>query len=339
MRRRSSSDVDGLAGTRLMADLSELLSALEAFADDAVIIREASGTPATSLSEKLDVLERVVELLRLHTGAMENRTKMGDVLARGVEVVPGTAGALRLMIGAPAAKADGRAWRAPEGRTQDEMQVPLLLYLLVTYRHPRRINDLLVDFLTEVRPWLSAYDVETTRTGVMRAMTTARSAARALRLHGLLTDSDRTAYKTWELSVLGLLVARLLVERVGAEPDMQSRWNASSSGGPFGASTHLSKPVDEALRTLSDPATVASAMQRIGSLRRDVFETFDRAVEIVAAFASRFAGEARLERREPHEARAEARAMIDALREAIPPDRLSAEMAEDVALKQLLTSL
>lgn len=261
---------------------------------------------------------------------------MGDVLARGVEVVPGTAGALRLMIGAPAANIDSRAWRAPEGRTQEEMQVPLLLYLLVTYQHPRRINDLLVDFLTEVRPWLSAYDVETTRTGVMRAMTTARSAARALRLHGLLTDSDRTAYKSWELSVLGLLVARLLVERVGVEPDMQSRWRATSSGGRFGASTHLSKPVDEALRTLSDPSAVAAAMHRICGPNRDVFETFDRAVELVVAFTRRVGDEARPQRREPHEARAEARAMIVALREAIPPDAFSADMAKDVALKELL---
>jgi hypothetical protein len=47
------------------------------------------------------------------------------------------------------------------------------------------------------------------------AMTTTRSAARAMRLHGLLTDSDRTAYKTWELSVLGLLVGAVLLERVG----------------------------------------------------------------------------------------------------------------------------
>jgi hypothetical protein len=205
-----------------MSGDADMLAALESFVEDVVRIRGLGEPDAGDLARKVDVLERVVELMRLRSGVMENRLRMEELLGRGLQVSRGGDGAVRLLVGGGAVT--GRAgWRSRGGRTQTEMQVPLILYLLITYRSPRTINNLLVDFLSEARAWLSPSDVETTRTGVMRAMTTTRSAARALRLHGLLTDSDRTAYKTWELSVLGLLVGALLLERFGPTLDMNAR--------------------------------------------------------------------------------------------------------------------
>lgn len=56
----------------------------------------------------------------------------------------------------------------------------------------------------------------------------------------------------------------------------------------------------------------------------------------MVAFTSRSGADAEPIRREPHELRAIAREMIDALREAIPADAFSSDMAKDVALKDVL---
>jgi hypothetical protein len=321
-----------------VTDKGEMFASLEAFVDDAVRTTGIGDPDSGDLARKIDVLERVVELMRLHSGAMENRLRMEELLSRGVEVSRGSDGALRLLLGggAPTGKA---IWPSPGGRTQTEMQVPLILFLLITYRRPRSINNLLVEFLGEARAWLSPSDVETTRTGVMRAMTTTRSAARALRLYGLLTDSDRTAYKTWELSVLGLLVGAVLLERVGPTLEMQARGLPISEGGRFGSSTHLARPVADVLRLFSDAREVSAVLRRICTPNREVLSTFDRAVEMVVAFVGRYDAEGKARGGEPHELRAEARTLIEALREAIPPDAFSGDMAKDVAMKELLGHL
>lgn len=318
-----------------MSGEAGLFAKLERFVGDAVRIGSLGEPIGGDLAWKVDVLERVIELLRLRSGVMENRLRMDELLGRGLDVSRGADGALRLIVGGGTSR-PVTGWPSPGGRTQSELQVPLILYLLITYREPRSINDLLVECLAEVRTWLSPSDVETTRTGVMRAMTTTRSAARALRLHGLLTDSDRTAYKTWELSVLGLLVAAVLLERAGRSLEMKPRSLVLAEGGRFGASTHLATPVTDVLRLLSDPREVSAALHRICAPNRDVFPTFDQAVGILVSFTQRFSAERELRRREPHELRAEARTMIDALRDAIPADAFSEDMAKDVALKELL---
>lgn len=101
-------------------------------------------------------------------------------------------------------------------------------------------------------------------------------------------------------------------------------------------SIQLAPAVTDVLRLLTDPREVSAALHRICAPSRDVFSTFNQAVDIVVAFTSRNGTDAELRRRELHELRAMAREMINALREAIPADVLSADMAKDVALKDLL---
>jgi len=53
----------------LMSEDKEFFLELESFVDAAVHVGEWSAAPA-KLSAKLDILERVVELLRLRTGSL-----------------------------------------------------------------------------------------------------------------------------------------------------------------------------------------------------------------------------------------------------------------------------
>lgn len=319
-----------------MNDRSRLFADLVAFVDDAVRLEGESTRTPVGISRKLDVLQRVVELLRLQDGVMENRLPMRDLLASGIEVSPWASGALRLSVGVGPTfdKDSGRP--APGGRTQGELQVPLIRYLLRGYWAPRRINDLLVEFLGEIRPWLSTDDVESTRTGVMRVMTTTRSAARSLRLHGLLTDSARTAHKTWELSVLGLLVGAILHERAGQTPEVASRTLPQVTSGPFGGDTFLAQPVAEVLGLLRDPREVSAALQRICVPDRDVFATFDQAVNIMVSFTSGLESQRDGRHPEPHERREVAQAMMEALRVAVPPAALGRDLATHFAFEELL---
>jgi hypothetical protein len=315
---------------------NELVANLRLFIDEAVLFEDPSLAGAAELAHKLDVLERAVELLRLEHGEMQNRLRMEDCLARGLEVSRGADGALRLRVGGSATGIASPGWPSPGGRTQDELQIPLILYLFITYRHRRRINDLLVSFLEEMRPWLSPDDVESTRTGVMRAMTTTRTAARALRLHGLIIDSPETAYKSWELSILGLLMASILVERSGRFVEMAPRGVKASASGRFGASNHLASALAALMRELNDPMVVSQALSRVCIPNRDVFATFDEVAAVLAQFAADF-GQAESGRKfEWRELRERARALLTLLGEKVPASALADDMAKDLALRDLL---
>src|SRR5205823_5429 len=59
----------------------------------------------------------------------------------------------------------------------------------------------------QMRQQLTPIDFKKTKTGVTRCFTNTRFAANALRDYGLLKFTRREAFKTWELSLAGFLVA------------------------------------------------------------------------------------------------------------------------------------
>ena len=315
---------------------NELLSALEAFVDDVVDLGPPDRRDADRLRAKLDVLERVVELLRLRTGWNGRRVLTRELLAGGMTVEPDHRGRAVLRLGRSAACRLTASWPAPSERRQSELHVPLLLYLLEYHRDGTRIADLLVEFVNLIREHLSPEDVETTGTGVTRIMTTTRAAARTLRAYGLLTDSDRVAYRTWELSVFGILVAVRLRERkmTLALPRRSLRFNDAT--GPHGASWVLADVVSRVVGELADPARVAETLQRVCRPNIDVLDSFQPAIDAVSAFCQRLAESDEAKDPYPAELMQQARAMTDAVAAVVPPAVLADDIAKHFAIQELL---
>ncbi len=93
------------------------------------------------------------------------------------------------------------------GTAAMQLQPPLLLFLLMHHRERFPVFDIIRLFIEKVRDRLEYLDFKKTKTGVTRCFTNARFAANVLRAYGLLKFTEREAYKTWELSLTGFLVA------------------------------------------------------------------------------------------------------------------------------------
>jgi hypothetical protein len=222
-----------------------------------------------------------------------------------------------------------------EERGQVELQVPLMLYLLQTHGRVRRINDLITDFVESLKDELSPADVETTRTGVTRVVTTTRSTARALRIHGLLTSSERSSYKSWELSVLGLLVAAILQEQ-GTDMKLRARCLRTQDGGPFGMSNALAEPVAHVLGDLAAPDVVGARLRAILGPNQDVLDSFEQAGMLIAQFCARLKREDQVGHTDWHAQRWATKAFLGELGTVLTPSQLGDDLLKNQALKGLL---
>jgi hypothetical protein len=262
---------------------------------------------------------------------------MAKLLNTGFEVSRGASGALRITVGRASSRRLDLLLPSPGGWTQDDLQTSLLVYLFVSYRKRVQISRQIAGFLRELQPWLSAEDVETTRTGVTRVMTTTRSSARALREHGLISQGPGTAHRRWVLTIAGLLVAAQLVERKGSAVDLDARGLRKTGDGTFGASLHLSEDVVTALAPLRDPQKVCELLTRLCGPDREVVEAFDHVVTEVSRYAHLVCDPDTSGRGLP-ERRSAAKAIIDRLSETIPSDVLADAFAKDHALRGVLSS-
>lgn len=322
-------------------DGRQLLDQLEHFVNSVVqsAPRERSED---QLAERLDVLERIVELLRIRTGRLENRVRMQTLIQSGIALSSQEDGGFAVQVGGSDAIAGTRGWCAANERHQTDLQRPLLLYLLHFHDTGGRIESLLRSFVAAIRHDLHPLDFETTGTGVTRVVTTTRSAARVLRLYGLLTDSDRTAYRTWELSVLGLLVAtRLREERATLE--LQERNLAHSYAGRFSGSEAPSEDVMRIVREFRRVDRVAGTLQRLCEPNQDVFTSFDVVVNIVASYCESLDNqfEERSRDRLPLDEakqKREANEMLSLISDAVPPGLLTEDVRKSLALEELLES-
>lgn len=93
------------------------------------------------------------------------------------------------------------------GTAAIQLQAPLLLFLLLHHRERFPVLEIIQLFIAKIRDQLDYLDFKKTQTGVTRCFTNTRFAAKVLRAYGLLKFSEREAYKTWELSLTGFLVA------------------------------------------------------------------------------------------------------------------------------------
>jgi len=316
----------------------QLLSVLETFVHQAVEIGPGAGLPDT-LQARLDVLERVAELLRLRAGWSEHRIPIERLIEAGMDIETGQAGATVLRVGVPSRTSTGQQWQPPDERTQGELQAPLLLYLLRRRHTGMRVGNLILEFVNALRPYLSAADVETTETGVTRVMTTARIAARTLRDYGLLTDTKATAYRTWQLSLLGVLVAVRLQDGKHTLAMEQRQRAVSDPAGPFGGTNMLAAPVREAMSRLADPAQVVGTLQRLSEPNTGAFDTVGPALDALATYCARLEPGGQPPVGSLAELRVAARAMLAAVDEAVPAELLAEELAKRLALQELPASM
>lgn len=162
------------------------------------------GNPPSEIWIKIDLLERMLELLRFQNRCPDNRFPLEWFVQGNVEVKNGC-----VHFAAP----QDIKW-CGSGTPPIQLQPKLLLFLF--YRNlggDTQVYEIIDTFIKLVWDQLTPLDFKKTLTGVTRCFTNTRFAANILRVYGLLKFTKREAYKTWVLSLTGLLTASALAAK------------------------------------------------------------------------------------------------------------------------------
>ena len=192
--------------TSIIALSDTLLEIIEKYVRSSGYINHYEG--ADTIQYKIDLLERTLEILRIKIKHLENNLPMEDFIQGRLEIDDNC---LHYIVP-----------KEPEtmgsGTAPILLQPKLLMFLL--FRHHRgyyKVYDIIDSFIHTLWDYLEPLDFKRTRTGVIRCFTNTRFAANTLRQYGLLKFTKREAYKTWVLSLPGILVASKLVENPNLE--------------------------------------------------------------------------------------------------------------------------
>lgn len=159
------------------------------------------------------------------------------------------------------------------GTAPIQLQSPLLVFLLLHHRERFPVLDIIQLFIENVRPGLTFLDFKKTKTGVTRCFTNTRFAAHVLRDYGLLKFTYREAYKTWELSLMGFLVAAEILKNPtrkanpGAIPSLEKEANFD-----------LAREVRTAYDQIKDYEAFVDSLASICKPNVSFFETFEAAL-------------------------------------------------------------
>jgi len=155
-----------------------------------------------NFQDKLDILERAVESLRIKYKCIENRLPL-EIFIQGYFCADQNT--LRYYF---PTKHDSLG----SGTQPIRLQPKLLLFLLIYHRQSYQIYDIISKFIDEAWDQFVFLDFKKTKTGVTRCFTNTRFAAHTLRDYGLFRYTRKEAYKTWVLSLPGFLVASKVLE-------------------------------------------------------------------------------------------------------------------------------
>jgi hypothetical protein len=159
---------------------------------------------AISIDLKIDILERMLEILRIHHKYLDTRLTMETFIQGKVDI---DADGLHFTL--PASMLPSGSGTAPI-----RLQPKLLAFLLFRNNDGfMKIYDIIDNFIKIVWDQLEALDFKKTQTGVTRCFTNTRFAANTLRDYGLIKFTREEAYKTWILSLPGILVASKVIEQ------------------------------------------------------------------------------------------------------------------------------
>ena len=156
------------------------------------------------IGRKLDFLERILDILRIEHKYLENELPLENFLQ----------GTVRIDENGLQFLAPDRIRYAGSGTAPIRLQPKLLLFLL--FRHNRgyyQVYDIIDSFIKTIWDSLERLDFKRTKTGVTRCFTNTRFAANTLRKYGLLKFTQEEAFKTWALSLPGILVATKVMEK------------------------------------------------------------------------------------------------------------------------------
>ena len=161
------------------------------------------GFDPDSPEAKIDVLERTLELLRIERRHLENDISMEEFVQGETTIKNGI---LQYY--------ETSQYRSPcSGTPPIRFQPGLLVFLLMNYRNRQNVYDIIDSFISMVWVHLGPLDFKKTRTGVIRCFTNTRFAALTLRNYGLLKFTKSEAFKTWSLSLIGMIVAAKVIEK------------------------------------------------------------------------------------------------------------------------------
>jgi len=161
---------------------------------------QIAGEIYATMNEKVDLLERILEFIRIADKRLDNELPFDKALNWRYATLDDEIVCLR-----PGGKRSLQSWG--KGTSQDKLQVRLLVYLLKTMNQKSSVYSLVEGFVKEQWDDLEAVDFQKTRTGVYRCYTNTRFAAMTLRRYGLLRYTQKEAFKTWKLSLPGVLTA------------------------------------------------------------------------------------------------------------------------------------
>lgn len=193
--------------------VKEILARFESFLDATISFDNGYGKLPDSPQLTMALLKRLIELADIHSNKKvpDGAIQLHDVPFLDFDFVK--ANRWRVL-----SKLPGSCRRPVD---QHGMFFPLLMFLLVRSKDVKKkkhsevgepVFDLIARFIDEIKPNLSLTDFVRTKTGAMRCFTNTRFAARRLRELGMLKFTQREAFKTWELSITGIIVASTLYE-------------------------------------------------------------------------------------------------------------------------------
>ncbi|MFH1622821.1 MAG: hypothetical protein ABIA97_06885 [Candidatus Omnitrophota bacterium] len=166
---------------------------------------------------KLDTMERVIELARFYAEKETNDIPYDDFVKNKSTFFDN----LKIYI-----RKSDNSQKIKSYKKPDELETPLLAFLLVHNVQNEDIYIIIKKFINEIRADLSPLDFEKGRAGAIRCFTNTRFAAKLLRDIGLLKFTQKEAFKTWELSFLGILVSAFIYSRNWREVTKQIRYNS-----------------------------------------------------------------------------------------------------------------
>lgn len=225
--------------------------------DDHVDILGPGGNiQPRAIAAKVDFLQRAIELWRFYQRNDQNEVEF-EHFAQTAMMVDGD----KLRFNVPA-----NLKEMGSGTSAVQLQPKLLVFLLLYHREQFEVLQIIEKFVERIRPELTLLDFKKTKTGTTRCYTNTRVAATTLRSFGFLRFTQKEAFKTWVLSLSGLLVASRVLEN----PDNWNEHPASARRRNFVHPAIFN--AQSALRTYDQ---FVSQLQFVCEPNVEVFETFD----------------------------------------------------------------